>query len=211
MLVDSVLNARGNLAGLLISTQGLNRPHTRVAYALGLRRINIVSGKVNRVEFGGGYWGYTYYFEVESLLPVQEAHPRDLEALILEERSADHSLPRQMLPASAHSTRLEFTPDDGKGYRVVCGNGGFVRQRSAYRALHIVRRDEPFLFYRMCRVFDRHEVEWQQALITTTGNQVSDTFYFAAEDAARLEHGDFAKSLASLIDAQGEGPGESTP
>jgi UTP:GlnB (protein PII) uridylyltransferase len=62
----------------------------------------------------------------------------------------------------------------------------------------------------MCRVFDRHEVEWQQALITTTGNQVSDTFYLAPEDAARLEGGGFAERLVSLIDALGQAPGEAS-
>src|SRR3972149_2350368 len=59
-------------------------PHPRVAYALGLKRVNILSGKVNRVDFGEGQSGYCYYFEVSSLLPGEELHPRDLEALILD-------------------------------------------------------------------------------------------------------------------------------
>jgi hypothetical protein len=199
--VDVLTGAHGSVEGLLIAVRELRRPHTRVAYALGLRRINILSGKVNRVDFGDGEQGYCYYFEVSSLLPGQELHSRDLEALILEESAAELALPREWFSAARQATRLRFLGDDGKGYEVARERGAFLRRATAYEQLRIIRRDEPFLFHRLCRAFDSFHVEWRQALITTTGNLVVDDFSLLPADLERLRQAEFQRQLIALMDA----------
>ena len=203
VLADVVLNRQGAVEGLLIAVRQLGRPHTRVAYALGLKRINILSGKVNPVDFGGGETGYCYYFEVASLLAGQELHPRDLEALILEDSTAERALPRDWFPVAQEATRLRFLEDDGKGYEVARERDGFARRPVAFRPLRVVRRDEPFLFHRLCRAFDSFGVEWRQALITTTGNLVVDYFSLRPADAERLQAGSFERELLTQVDTSG--------
>ncbi|MCH7477419.1 MAG: hypothetical protein IIA14_04885, partial [SAR324 cluster bacterium] len=60
--VDVVPSQGGHPEGLLIYTRQLPNSHSRVAYSLSRKRLNILSGKVNRVNFHEGGHGYCYYF-----------------------------------------------------------------------------------------------------------------------------------------------------
>ena len=99
-----------------------------------------------------------------------------------------------------HGAHVEFLGEDDKGYQVENRGAGFQRRSVPYCVIRIVRRDEPFLFYKMSRFFDRYGVEPQQSLISTTGNQVVDNFYFRHEDYARLKVSDFEEALINLVD-----------
>ena len=93
---------------------------------------------------------------------------------------------------------MEFLGDDGKGYHIRPGDGEFIRDDAPYQVIRVVLRDEPFLFYKVARVFDQYNVEIQQSLITTTGNQVVDYFYVGGEDYDRLRASSFQERFADL-------------
>lgn len=200
VLADFIMGRDGAVEGLLICTRGVPRSHIRVAYGLSLKQVNILAGKINRVDYGEGVVGYCYYFEVSGLSPEAELHPRDLEAVIRGETPPDLELAPGSHPAQ-RGTRVEFLDDDGKGYEVVRRDGGYERRGRPLRRVQVVRRDAPFLFYKVCQVFDRFGVPIEQALITTTGNQVVDYFYLDPADARHLEASRFEETLISLLDA----------
>ena len=51
--------------------------------------------------------------------------------------------------------------------------------------------DAPLVFFKMVDAFERIDVRIQQAVITTIGHQVIDTFYITPEDQQKLVHSDF--------------------
>ena len=198
VLVDVVGGSERDGAGLLIFTRDLARSHSRVAYMLSRKRINIISGKVNRVELGEAQHGYCYYFQISPVAEDTQLFPRELEGMILNESPPNLG---KSPPAGTHSThgnRVEFLGDDGKGYHIRPGDGEFIRDDAPYRVIRVVLRDEPFLFYKVARIFDQYNVEIQQSLITTTGNQVVDYFYVGGEDYDRLRASSFQERFADL-------------
>ncbi|MEE8554990.1 MAG: hypothetical protein V3T00_03965 [bacterium] len=209
VLVDAVTGKTGERDGLLIAVRGLAQPHVRVAYALALKRVNILSGKVNRVLFEDGTIGYCYYFQVSTSQMDSDWNPRDIEQLILEETQPPMVQAASADSAPQNATRVNYLGDDRKGYRVQWEDGAYVRKALPYRRLRVVRRDEPFLFYRLCRLFDRQGVELQQALITTTGNQVGDYFYLLPADAERLRKSRFERDLIANLDGGAAAAGSS--
>ena len=189
----------GNQGGLLIFTRDLAQSHSRVAYMLSRKRINIISGKVNRVELGNGRHGYCYYFQISSMGKSSQTYPKELEGMILGETPPELKLapPTSTLPL--RGSRLDFLGDDGKGYAIKPVDGEFVRENSPFHVLRIILRDEPFLFFKVARAFDLYDVEIQQSLITTTGNQVVDYFYLTAEDYERLRASSFQERFADMM------------
>ncbi|MEE8395954.1 MAG: hypothetical protein V3S29_07865 [bacterium] len=190
---------------LLFFTRELANTHARVAYALSRKRINIISGKVNPVDLPGGSRGYCYFFQISPPPPETALFPRDLERMIL------HETPRNLKPQEAPAApaapaahmgsgvRVEFLGNDRKGYQVAPVGGGFERRDADYRLIRVLLRDEPFLFYRATKIFEFFEVEIQQSLITTTGNQVGDYFYLLPEDYARLQSTNFVEQFLRMM------------
>ncbi|MDH4249300.1 MAG: hypothetical protein OEW39_15955, partial [Deltaproteobacteria bacterium] len=185
--------------GLLISTHGLSRPHTRVAFAMSQFRLNIISGKVNRVELGENEHGYCYFFQISPPESGVAPSPRELERII--ENQTPPELPRTHLsrPTTSRGVRVEFSGNDNKGYRILKTRNIFERQSASLPHIRVILRDEPFLFFKVSRVFDLFGVEIQQSLITTTGNQVVDYFYLLPEDYERLRGSDFEESFLRLV------------
>jgi hypothetical protein len=199
VLVDVVPVAHTEIKGLLLFTRNLRRSHTRVAYALSRRRLNILSGKVNRVEFGAGDHGYCYFFQVTTLVPGTTLLPRDLELLVLGDQPPEQAAPPS--GAERKAVRVAFGGIDGKGYRVEPVGEGFDRQPAPYPHIRLELQDEPFLFYKVSRAFDHHDVEIQQSLITTTGTHVVDYFYLRESDFVRLRETGFADTVTAYLSA----------
>ena len=199
-VLADVEQANSGLAGILIYTQGLGRSHTRVAYTMSRHGLNILSGKVNRVDLGQGRHGYCYFFQISATEPGRDLNPRDLEYLIGREPPAVQALaPTEVPSALAARINVGFEGDDHKGYRVEAQETRFVRMDAAFCHIKVVMRDSPFLFYKVSQVFDRYDVELQQSLITTVGNQVVDYFYLTPEDYARLEASDFIATFTAQV------------
>ena len=97
--------------------------------------------------------------------------------------------------------RVHFRGDDDKGYRVPAGAGRFERRETPFQPLLLVLRTEPYLFYKVSRAFDLFDVEVQQSLITTIGNQVMDYFYLNKEDYERLQASTFEEVLINLVNS----------
>lgn len=201
VIVDIVPAAQGRIEGLLIFTRGLTLSHSRVAYALNRTRLNISSGKVNRVEIGEGKQGYCYYFEIARMEPESALQARDLEQMILNESPPELEFPERSPALEKKGVRVEFREDDGKGYRVVPDKDEYVRVPADFLHIRLVLRDQPFLFYKVSRAFDLFDVEIQQSLITTTGNQVMDYFYLLPEDYRRLAESNFEEVLIHLVNS----------
>jgi UTP:GlnB (protein PII) uridylyltransferase len=199
VIVDVVPGPQGAADGLLIYIRGLSRPHTRVAYALSRSRLDIGSGKVNRVELSGAEHAYCYYFQVSRLDFEVPLAARDLELMIAGESPPELSFPTRTQRYERTGVRVEFQGDDRKGYHVVPRGGRFEREDVSYHHLRVVLRDEPYLFYKVTRAFDLFDAEVQQALITTIGNQVVDYFYLRPEDYERLRNSRFEEVLIDLV------------
>ena len=197
-LVPGVNNAN---QGLLIYTRGLNLSHSRVAYALSRLRLNITTGKVNRVNLGQGGHGYCYYFQFNPMEPGAPLRPADLEHMITEGAPPELKFPPAAPPLAPRKARVVFQGNDQKGYLVHSKEGKFQRVPADYAHIKITLRDAPFLFYKLTRAFDLYEVEVQQALITTTGRQVVDYFYLTPEDYERLRGSDFVERLMNLVES----------
>lgn len=199
VIVDHVVAPHGAGEGLLIYTRGLDRPHTRVAYAMSRSWVNIGSGKVNRVELGGGDHAYCYYFQISALDPELRIGPREIERIIGSESPPEIQVPGTLPQYERLGVRVEFMGNDHKGYRVVAAGDAFERREADLRHLRLVLRDEPYLIYKVSRAFDLFNVEIQQSLITTVGNQVVDYFYLLPEDYERLRTSRFEEVLIRLV------------
>jgi len=197
--VDVVGAGASGVEGLLINTLALERSHMRVAYALNRMRINIRSGKINHYQLADGRRGYVYYFQISRLDPAVTLNPRDLELIICEEVPPEFTRNRLGSVYRASGTRVDFSGDDGKGYVVLEQEGTFSRKAADFAVVRVVFRDQPFLFFKVCRTFEMFDVEVQQALITTTGNQVLDRFYLRPADAARLFSSNFEETLIQMM------------
>ena len=201
VLADVVSAAGGESEGLLVYTRELPGSHSRVAYMLSRKRINIISGKVNRVAFPRGKHGYCYYFQISPMAEGTRLFPRDLEGMILGEAAPELEMPPLAEGYPSRGGKVEFLGDDGKGYQVRQARGAFSRESAPYKVLRVVLRDEPFLFYKVTRAFGLYEVEIQQSLITTTGNQVLDYFYLLPEDYERLRASSFQERFLGIVQA----------
>lgn len=200
VMVDVVpASSPGGAEGLLISTRGLSRSHSLVAFALSRMELNIISGKVNAVDYEGGESGFCYFIEFSQLNPDTQLMPHDLELTIRTQKLPESVVPTGNIPYERGGVRVEFRGNDRKGYRVVPAEHGFKRVESHFNHIRLVLRDRPLLFYKVCRTFDLYQVNIRQALITTTGNQVLDYFYLAPDDYERLRHSDFEEVCSRMI------------
>jgi len=199
VLVDVVPASTGSGDSLLIYTHGFTLSHSRVAYALSRKRVNIVLGKINRVSYGPDDFGYCYYFQISPPPPDEPLVARALELLIQTETPPRLERPAPRSAFQRKNVRVEFLPDDGKGYQVESGGAGYLRKPASYQRVRVVMRDRPFLFFKVSQLFDLHEAEVHQALITTTGNQVQDTFYLPPDAVGRLRSSNFEESLIDRV------------
>ena len=195
MLVDE----KGSLVGMLVFTNNISQSHARVAYALSRQGMNLISGKVNRVVLDNMTEGFCYFIQI---VPVQSENmifPRDLEQMIRKEALPETSLKPNKGGILRKKIRVEFLGNDGKGYLVEKKGGGFKRKETDYHVISVIMRDEPFLFYRLCRAFELFGVAPQQILVTTIGNRVTDYFYLLQEDYERLESFNFVERLIAYL------------
>ncbi len=199
VLVDVIPAGAGSGDGLLIYTHGFTRSHSRVAFALSRKRVNIVLGKINRISYGPEDFGYCYYFQISPPPADEPLVARGLELLIQTETPPRLERPAPRGPFQRKNVRVEFLPDDGKGYQIEPGGAGYVRQPAPYHRVRVGMRDQPFLFFKVSQLFDLHDAEVHQALITTTGNQVQDTFYLAPDAVARLRASNFEEFLIDRV------------
>jgi len=187
--VSVLTNPRGRPVGLLVYVREAPQIHSRIAYALSRRQIDIEGAKMNRVCFAEGRSAYCYYLQI-TVRSSAMIFPRELEHSILYDSPPQLDLDQQHF---LHNPRLqlEFLEDDEKGYVVQEVNGHFVRMAQSYLRVKLTLEDAPLIFYKLANSFDRFEVPVQQSLITTTGFQVNDYFYILPQDFERLKSSGF--------------------
>ena len=112
-----------------------------------------------------------------------------------------NSTPGKNIFANQISSRVEFRGDDGKGYRIRRKGGHYQRISLPLPHIRVVLRDEPFLLYKVSQVFDLYGVSLEQALITTTGNQVVDYFYLDPEEYERLRNSSFEEAFVRTMNS----------
>ena len=187
--VSVLTNPRGRPVGLLVFVREAPQIHSRIAYALSRRQINIEGAKMNRIAFADGRSAYCYYLQI-TVRSSAMIFPRELEHSILYDSPPQLDLDQQHF---LHNPRLqlEFLEDDEKGYVVQEVDGHFVRMARSYLRVKLTLEDAPLIFYKIANSFDRFEVPVQQSLITTTGFQVNDYFYILQQDLERLRSSGF--------------------
>ncbi len=75
----------------------------------------------------------------------------------------------------------------------------FSRRDKNYLRIKITAEDAPLVYYKMVSAFDRVGVSIQQAVITTIGHQVIDTFYITTDDHEKLLKSNFEESLKQAL------------
>ena len=214
-IVNVITNARGRLNGLLIYVHDQPQIHSRIAYTLNLKHLNIESAKINQIQFASGKVAFCYYLKVSKSDEDNVIFPRELET----------SIRRNTPPAfkiQSHTflydtkLQLEYLKDDKKGYIVKETNNDaprdfpilngdsrdktdFSRQDKNYLRIKITAEDAPLVYYKMVSAFDYVGVTIQQAVITTIGHQVIDTFYITPSDHKKIVKSDFEESLKQVL------------
>ena len=214
-IVNVITNARGRLNGLLIYVHDQPQIHSKIAYTLNLKHLNIESAKINQIQFASGKVAFCYYLKVSKRGEQNVILPLELET----------SIKRNTLPALIIKTQtflyntklqLEYLKDDKKGYMVKekksealgdfpVWNGefrektDFARRDKNYLRIKITADDAPLVYYKMVSAFDQVGVPIQQAVITTIGHQVIDTFYITPEDHEKLVKSNFEESLKESL------------
>ncbi len=214
-IVNVITNARGRLNGLLIYVHDQLQIHSRIAYTLNLKHLNIESAKINQIQFASGKVAFCYYLKVSKREEQNVILPRELETSI-----KSNTLPALIIKTQTflYNTKLqlEYLKDDKKGYMVKekksealgdfpVWNGefrektDFSRRDKNYLRIKITADDAPLVYYKMVSAFDQVGVPIQQAVITTIGHQVIDTFYITPEDHEKLVKSNFEESLKESL------------
>ena len=193
-IFSTLVTHRGRMVGTLIYVHDQPKILSRVAYGMGVKNLNIRLAKMNKVAFLDGRVAYCYYFEIAGM--AQDM----MLAKSLEEIITAGALPllKTEPPAQAlfkSRLRLNFLESDDKAYEIVQEGECFVRQSRDFPLVKITTQDAPLLFYKITEAFERVGVTIQQALVTTTGNQVNDYFYVTKEDLHRLKNSNFEEIL----------------
>ncbi|MBF0287280.1 MAG: protein-PII uridylyltransferase [SAR324 cluster bacterium] len=183
---------RGKVTGILIYVHEHPKIFSRIAYGMSVKNINIKSGKMNKVIFENGKVGYCYYFEVSS---NEMIFPKALEQIILEGSLPELKKVNFQNALFKSKLRIKFLGNDNKGYDIVQQGNQFIRRNQKFRLVRITTVDAPLLYYKITEAFDRIGVDFQQALITTTGNQVNDFFYVTEQECNILMNSKFEEIL----------------
>lgn len=193
-IFSAIVTSRGRMVGTLIYVHDQPKILNRVAYGMSVKNLDIKLAKMNKVSFLDGKIAYCYYFETSGL--AQDM----LFANALEEVIMEGTLPvlqNETLTQALFQSRLrlDFMESDNKGYEIVQRGDHFVRQSRDFRVVKITTQDAPLVFYKITEAFDRVGVTIQQALVTTTGNQVNDYFYVTEDDCDTLRNSKFEEIL----------------
>ena len=75
----------------------------------------------------------------------------------------------------------------------------FSRLDKNFIRIKITAEDAPMVYYKMVNAFDHVNVTIQQAVISTIGHQVIDTFYILPSDQEKIVGSDFEESLKHVL------------
>jgi len=214
-IVNVITNSRGRLNGLLIYVHDMPQIHSKIAYTLNLKHLNIESAKINQIKFASGKVAFCYYIKVSKGREDNLIFPLELETSI---RRNNPPALKIKPPTFLYNTKfqLEHLKDDKKGYMVNENNEAssadfpvwkgasrdkteFSRSDKHYLRIKITAEDAPLVYYKMVSAFDRVGVPIQQAVITTIGHQVIDTFYITPDDYEKIVKSNFEESLKQAL------------
>ena len=99
--------------------------------------------------------------------------------------------------------KLQYLEDDKKGYMIRENNNiyetdypnlkensqdkiNYSRLDQKYLRVKITAEDAPLVYFKIVNAFEKIGIQIQQAVITTIGHQVIDTFYITREDNKKL-------------------------
>ena len=214
-IVNVITNQKGKLNGLLIYVHDVPQIHSRIAYTLNLKHLNIESAKINKIKFSCGNYAFCYYLKVSKREEDNLILPLELETSI--KRNIPPALKKNPQTFLYNTKfKIEYLSDDKKGYMVqennrtpsknfpkLKGNSPdktiFSRRDKKYLRIKITAEDAPLVYYKIVSAFDHVGVSIQQAVITTIGHQVIDTFYITSKDHDKLIMTDFEESLKQSL------------
>ena len=214
-IVNVITNAHGRLNALLIYVHDLPQIHSRIAYTLNLKHLNIESAKINQIKFARGQIAFCYYLKISKREVENVILPLELETSIRRNTPPALKIKPQTFLYNT-KFQLEYLQDDKKGYMVKETNNAssadfpvwkgetgdkteFSRRDKNYLRIKITAEDAPLVYYKMVSAFDQVGVPIQQAVITTIGHQVIDTFYITPEDHEKLVKSNFEESLKQAL------------
>ena len=75
----------------------------------------------------------------------------------------------------------------------------FSRLDKSFIRIKITAEDAPMVYYKMVNAFEHVNVTIQQAVISTIGHQVIDTFYILPSDQEKIVGSGFEESLKQVL------------
>ena len=215
VIVNVITNSKGKLNGLLIYVHEVPQIHSRIAYTLNLKHLNIESAKINKIKFSNGNYAFCYYLKVSKKEDDKLILPLELETSI--KKNIPPALKKYSQTFLYNSKfKIEYLQDDKKGYIVQENNSkisvnypllkgnspdktNFTRREKKYLRIKITAEDASLVYYKIISAFDHLGIPIQQAVITTIGHQVIDTFYITSQDNEKLMMSDFEESLKQAL------------
>ena len=214
-IVNVITNSKGKLNGLLIYVHNVPKIHSRIAYTLNQKQLNIESAKINQIKFASGEIAFCYYIKISKRGDEKVIMPLEMETSI--RRNIPPALkinPKVFLYNTKF--KLQYLEDDNKGYMVKEINDigpsdfpilkgissdkiNFSRIDQNYLRIKITAEDAPLVYYKIVTAFDNAGVQIQQAVITTIGHQVIDTIYITPKDNKKLKNSNFEESLKQAL------------
>ena len=169
------------------------------------------SAKINQIQFSSGQVAFCYYLKVSVSEEDNVIFPRELENSIKINKPPPLNLNSQTFLYNT-KLHLEYLDDDKKGYIIGELNNistgdfplwnnkspektDFSRKDKNFLRIKITAEDAPMVYYKMVNAFDHVNVTIQQAVISTIGHQVIDTFYIIPSDQEKIVGSDFEESL----------------
>ena len=214
-IVNVITNPKGELNGLLIYVHNLKKIHSRIAYTLNQKHLNIESAKINQIKFASGEIAFCYYIKVSQKENDKVILPLGIETSIRRTVPPSLKINRQ---AFLYNTKfkLQHLGDDKKGYLVREKNdiyktdypnfkaisqdmSNFSRLDQKFVRVKITAEDAPLVYFKIVNAFENIGIQIQQAVITTIGHQVIDTFYIKPEDSKKLKNSNLEESLKQAL------------
>ncbi len=188
VIVDSSPSPAFGTLELIIHLQNLDRPHSRVAHALTLCGLQVLSGKINQIQLQQQH-AYCYYFRTSQPDSNVAFSTRDLQRLILERQPPlppSQLLQNTSLSRPTSNLKISVQPPDKRSYLIQQLDKQWQRIPQLWPHIQIRAQDTPFFFLKTNLLFELFQIEITQALITTSGEQVTDYFYTQSQQTKQL-------------------------
>ncbi|MGK0289565.1 MAG: UTP:GlnB (protein PII) uridylyltransferase, partial [bacterium] len=202
VIFSYVAGSKGEYDTLLFHCHGKEQVLQKVAYALGQKEINIISGKVNLVDYGDGKLAYVGYFNISVPSYIGKIVVAELQNVVSQLTPPPLQLTEKEWKSTDSSVLVNYYREDKKAYVIQEKENEFIRERKNVVAVKISFGDASFTLFKILKAFDKLQIIPQSINITTTSDKSTDYFYIHPNEKKLLDQSNFESSLIDHLFAQ---------